>query len=204
MGIESVLAFLSVAVLFIMTPGIDTFYVLNNTLLRGKSAGLQSGLGVNVAMFIQIIVLGLVFSFAIAQFDFVLQVIKIAGAVYLSILGGKLILKSTKAEGDVRNEKVSNAFWGGMLTNFLNPKAALFIVAFFPQFIERESITSPFSYINLGILYTLTGILWFTLLALLGAKLHHFYNKQTKGKAVFQHFAGLLFIFFGFLMLVIT
>lgn len=200
MGIESVLAFLSIAVLFIITPGIDTFYVLNNTLLRGRSAGLQSGLGVNVAMFIQIIVLGLVFSFAIAQFDVVLQVIKIAGAIYLSVLGGKLILKTTRIEET--QEKATNAFWGGMLTNFLNPKAALFIVAFFPQFIEQESLTNPFPYLSLGVLYTLLGILWFTLLAILGGKLHHYYKKETKGKAIFQHFVGLLFIFFGFLMIV--
>lgn len=203
MGLESVLAFLSIAVLFIITPGIDTFYVLNNTLMRGKSAGIQSGLGVNVAMFLQIIVLGLVFSFAIAQFDFLFLFLKIGGAIYLSVLGGKLILKNKEMQKEESKEQSKNAFLGGMLTNLLNPKAALFIVAFFPQFIEQESLTNPFPYISLGLIYTLTGILWFTLLAFLGGKIHAYYSRQTKVKALFQHFAGLLFIFFGFLMLVI-
>lgn len=202
MGIESVLAFLSVSVLFIMTPGIDTFYVLNNTLLRGKSAGLQSGLGVNVAMFIQIIVLGLVFSFAIAQFDFLFLLLKIGGAIYLSVLGGKLILKNGERQKEESKGQSKNAFLGGMLTNLLNPKAALFIVAFFPQFIEQESLTHPYPYISLGLLYTLTGILWFTFIALIGGKFHLYYKKQSRGKAVFQHLAGVVFIFFGFLMLV--
>lgn len=200
MGLESILAFLSVAVLFIMTPGVDTFYVLNNTLMRGRSAGIKSGIGINVAMLIQIVLLGMVFSFAIGQFEFILNIIKIAGAIYLGILGGKMILKTTQAEET--EGKVINAFLGGMLTNLLNPKAALFIVAFFPQFIEKESIASPFPYISLGIIYTLTGVLWFTLLAILGGRLYKLYNKETKGKAIVQHLAGLIFIFLGFLMLV--
>ena len=200
MGLESVFAFLSVAILFIITPGIDTVYVLNKSLVKGKSAGIQSGLGINTAMFLQIIVLGLLISLAVSKISVILFVLKVVGAIYLSVLGGRLILNRDTEEKPEAKE--GNAFWGGMLTNLLNPKAAMFVIAFFPQFINDETLNNPMPYISLGLLYAAVGVLWLSLLAILAWKFNSFFKAGSKAKAIMNYITGLLFIFFAFVILV--
>lgn len=200
---EGVLFFVGVAMVFVMTPGIDTFYVLNISLNKGRDAGVLSGLGVNLAMFIQILVFGALMSLGWNFATFLLPLLKGAGAIYLGILGGRLILNDVDNQKEATKEEVKrNAFWGGLRTNFLNPKAGLFILAFFPQFTHNESYEGYFPFLKLGIIYSLLGTLWFLLLALFGAQINKVIKFSKKGRYVMNYLFGLLFIFMAFVLLV--
>jgi threonine/homoserine/homoserine lactone efflux protein len=165
MGIENFYTFSITALLFIMTPGIDTIFVLNKSIVQGKKAGIYSTLGINSGVLIHTIFAALGLSVIVAQSAIAFTVIKYLGAAYLVYLGiAKLFAQEEiikKADDDLPEVKGSKNFISGFITNTLNPKVALFFLAFFPQFIQADQIDNPLPFILLGITYAGIGTLWF-------------------------------------------
>jgi threonine/homoserine/homoserine lactone efflux protein len=126
--------------------------------------------------------------------------IKLAGGAYLSFLGIKLILEQRRqfyVPVSFRRSTGAAAFRQGVLTNVLNPKVALFFLAFLPQFIDPASSHKIAAFIVLGLTFVTTGTTWCLVLAWCAAGLcEHLRQNETIGLWI-NRTVGSLFVFLG-------
>jgi len=136
---SQVIAFTLVAAVLAVTPGADTLLVLKNCVSLGNRAGWLTTLGILTGTLVHAVISALGISVIVARSDTVFQLIKGLGALYLVWLGVQAI-RSAGPQGNTRITgsvtAVKSAFREGLITNLLNPKVAIFYVAFLPQFLS--------------------------------------------------------------------
>lgn len=163
MGIIHLETFILAVIIFALTPGVDTIYILNRTISQGWKAGIYSSLGILSGVFVHITLATLGLSLILAESALAFSIVKYLGAAYLCYLGiTSLFAKKgmvTKSEAG-KKDSMRRIYISGVVTNVFNPKVALFFLAFFPQFIEPnyKGIVNPF--LSLGIIYILIDLLW--------------------------------------------
>ncbi|WP_117884833.1 LysE family translocator [Aureibaculum luteum] len=201
MGIENFITFIVTALFFIMAPGIDTVFVLNKSIEQGRESGVKATLGVSTGVLTHTFFAALGLSVLLANSSFAFTIIKYVGAVYLIYLGvlklktrGELLPKTEEIN---TKKKTKSAFWSGFLTNTLNPKVALFFLAFFPQFINPAQIQNPIPFIMLGFTYAVIGIVWFLCLTLFASIFSSKIRNNPKVGLWLNRFSGLVFILMG-------
>lgn len=145
----ALLAYLGATVALVLTPGPDTAFVLAQSVGGGRAAGVRAAAGVNVGILVHTLLaaLGLSALFRVAPPAY--TVVKLAGAAYLVYLG----VQTLRGAGglDVEAPIAAGSFRQGLATNVLNPKVALFFLAFLPQFGQGVEL------LPLGGLYALVG-----------------------------------------------
>jgi threonine/homoserine/homoserine lactone efflux protein len=138
------LIFLSAAVLLAISPGPGMLYVLARSLRGGRRVGFASSLGTAAGGMLHVVAAGLGLSVILARSASAFLIVKYLGAAYLIYLGirtlqaGDTALPATDLEKDARSP-----FWQGALTEVLNPKTALFFLAFIPQFVNHSTPLVP-------------------------------------------------------------
>lgn len=134
------LAFLAVAAALSVTPGADTVLVIKNSIRAGRQAGWATTAGILAGIMTHALISALGLSVIIAQSDRLFALVKNLGALYLIWLGAKALWQSMQPVADTHNDSQpmasGTAFREGLLTNVLNPKVAVFYIAFLPQFIS--------------------------------------------------------------------
>lgn len=145
-----------------ITPGPDMLYVMGRATAQGTRAGLVAALGIGAGCFVHIIAGALGFSALIAASATAFMVLKIVGALYLAYVGITLLLwrASPSANQPLASASLKKIFMQGFLTNALNPKVALFFLAFVPQFIGPAVTHKALAFVLLGAIFNLTGTLW--------------------------------------------
>lgn len=202
-GIQHFTTFLVASIIFVMTPGADTMLVLNKAMLRGRTAGWFTTIGVNIGVLIHTTFAAFGLSLFIAQSATLFAVVKYAGAAYLIWLGAKQILPRaqtrptrTNTEGTSRTGYRFHLL-SGVMTNILNPKVILFFIAFFPQFIRPESLHNPIPFILLGVVYAALGIIWFSILSVFASSAAERLMRTDRFRIWMDRFSGAVFILMG-------
>lgn len=203
-GIENFITFLITTLFFAMTPGMDTVFVLNKSIIQGKKSGLYASLGICTGILIHTIFAALGFSVLIAKSPIVFSFIKFAGVVYLVYLGVMAIKNSKDVVSvdtkNINQTKSKNDYWAGLVTNTLNPKVALFFLAFFPQFINPAHIENPNPFLFLGIVYALISIVWLLILTFFASIFSNKITGNLNTSIWFNKVGGLVFIAMGVLI----
>ena len=155
--------FLSAAVLLTLSPGPDLLYILSRTITHGRRIGIASSLGVCSGAFFHVVAAALGISAILATSAMAFTIVKYIGAVYLIYLGYKAF-KSAGSNFQISSPNVSQvSFWSafkqGMLIDVLNPKVAVFFMAFLPQFIRPAEGSITFQLIFLGLIVILVGLI---------------------------------------------
>src|SRR2546430_14214166 len=135
-GIHDFKLFLAAAILLNLTPGPDTAYILGRTIAHGREAGIASAFGISLGSIFHTCAAALGLSAILATSAVAFGAIKLLGGAYLIFLGAKMLLdrrKHLRLPSDFRRRTTAAAFRQGVLTNVLNPEAALFFLAFLPQ-----------------------------------------------------------------------
>lgn len=167
MDISKVLAFASISLLAAMSPGPDFVLVTKNSLGGSLRRGAFTALGIGTALLIHVFYCVLGLGIVIQESDLLFNLIKYAGAAYLLYLG-VLLLKEKSAAQTHSDEKPSfkhGPFVSGFICNLLNPKAALFVLSLFTQFVDPQMGFGP--RMALGGVMALVTALWFLFLAYL-------------------------------------
>jgi threonine/homoserine/homoserine lactone efflux protein len=140
---ESVLApsnlafFIPAVVLLLITPGPVVLYIITRSVNQGHRAGLISVAGLELGNFCHVIAAALGLSAILLSSALLFDVVKYLGAAYLIYLGiRKLRSRTDVHDPAVQDESLRRVFWQGIVVAVLNPKTALFFLAFFPQFID--------------------------------------------------------------------
>ena len=210
MGIDHLLFFIAAGILLNLTPGPDVLYIVTNALRSGARAGVVAALGITAGCFVHIFAAAVGVSALMAASSTAFTLLKWAGAAYLVYVGVRLLLARGPAAGDssamnlVANGARSSGaatlktiFLQGFWTNVLNPKVALFFLAFVPQFIAPGVANKPLAFLLLGLLFNFNG-LWVNMgWALAAAWLARRVGVVQRGMRGLERVAGLMFIGFG-------
>lgn len=202
-------------VLLNLTPGPDVLYIVNQSLRGGVRRGLVAAWGITAGCFVHVAAAALGLGAVLATSTDAFNLIKWMGAAYLLWMGSRLLWRTSQAAGDevavspqamaaLPSEsspeevpRMRAVFFGAFATNALNPKVALFFLAFVPQFIPAQAADPAWSFVLLGCLFNLNSLLVCMAWTLAAAWLSRRAHWLQRGMRHLDRLAGLLFIGFG-------
>jgi RhtB (resistance to homoserine/threonine) family protein len=199
-GIHNFGLFLAAGILLNLTPGPDTVYILGRSIAQGREAGVASALGISLGSIFHTCAAALGLSAILATSAVAFGTIKLIGGAYLIFLGVKMIFdrrRQLSLPSSFRRRTTVAAFRQGILTNVLNPKVALFFLAFLPQFIDPASTTKVPAFIMLGLTFVTTGTIWCLILAWFASVFSERLRRNEKISQLLNRTVGALFIFLG-------
>ena len=210
MGIEHLGLFILAGWLLNLTPGPDVLYIVSQGMKRGARAGVMAALGITAGVFVHIAAAALGVSALIAASSTAFQMLAWLGAAYLVYVGGSMLglgRRPKNATDSVAKDSMNtgvesqngdwNVFVRGFWTNALNPKVALFFLAFLPQFISPSADNKALSFLLLGLLFNLNSLPVNLGYALLAAWTARRLALVQAGMRQLERLAGVLFIAFG-------
>ena len=211
MDAQHLLLFIAAGLLLNLTPGPDVLYIVTHALSSGARAGMWAALGITAGCFVHIFAAALGVSALLAASSTAFNLLKWAGAAYLVYVGVRMVLARAPSVGELgamnsiagsaRNacpKSLKSIFFKGFWTNALNPKVALFFLAFVPQFIAPGIENKPLAFLLLGLLFNFNG-LWVNIgWALAAAWMARRVGAVQRGMHWLERVAGVLFIGFGF------
>jgi len=159
---ETLLIFTAAAVVMNLSPGPSNFYVLSRSINQGVSAGLIAALGLAAGSLVHVAAGALGLAVIFQTVPVIYSALKIIGAAYLIYLGIRMFIDaparvSVSAERG-RHRPLSRIFRESVLVEVLNPKTALFFIAFLPQFIDPAAGAVAPQFLLLGLIVTVTAI----------------------------------------------
>ncbi|ERL55774.1 LysE family translocator [Psychrobacter aquaticus] len=207
-GIENYLGFIVAAILLNLTPGTDSMYIITRSISQGTKAGFYSVLGITSGTLVHTLLASLGLSVLLAKSPMAFMLVKYIGAGYLCYLGLKMIMSkkeplianSLQDQGSSVSSKHSNnwqIYKQGVLTNVLNPKVALFFLAFFPQFVDPNYAYGMLSFLILGLTFASTGLVWCLCLALLASVLSKSLRGNPSFETILNKISGTVFVGMG-------
>lgn len=200
-GIINLETFIVTAIIVVTTPGIDTIMVLTRSISKGKKAGLYSALGVSLGLIFHTCAVTLGLSLLIAKSAIAFGIIKYLGAAYLIYIGLKSLLsKNGQSEikaTDIKITGMRKMFLSAFLSDVLNPKIAIFFLAFLPQFIKTTEIDNPVPYLLLGLIMFIITFVWCAFLAIMGSRVATLFNKHKNAESWLNKTSGMVFIILG-------
>ncbi|MEV4264779.1 LysE family translocator [Kribbella sp. NPDC049584] len=137
MGIGQVLGFAGATVVLVGMPGPNNLYISLRSLTQGRRAGVVSALAVETGTLVYIVVTALGLAALVQASPTLFAAITVTGALYLAFLGIKTLRAATAELDGIAPAPLGRVFRDGVVVNLLNPKAALFFLAFLPQFTTR-------------------------------------------------------------------
>ena len=212
---QQVLMFMLAGVLLNVTPGPDVLYIVNQSLRGGVQRGLVAAWGITAGCFVHVAAAALGLGAVLATSADAFNLIKWIGAAYLLWMGGRLLWRTCQAAGhEVAAQPVAVAgqasdspfqeasglwtvFFGAFATNALNPKVALFFLAFVPQFIPAQATDPAWSFVLLGCLFNLNSWLVCMGWAVAASWLARKGQWLQRGMRHLDRLTGVLFVGFG-------
>lgn len=163
MSFDNYSMFVIASIILCIVPGPDMIFLLGRTLAQGKKAGIMAAVGINVGAYVHLIAATLGISAILATSALAFTIVKWVGAIYLIYIGYKIL---TSKEGKItingekgKSQKYSQIFWQGFLSDVLNPKVAIFYLAFLPQFVKPTSDHKSLQIIFLGVTLNVIAII---------------------------------------------
>ena len=205
MPTDQLLLFIGAGILLNLTPGPDVLYIVSHALRSGARAGVAAALGITAGCFVHIFAAAVGVSALMAASATAFTVLKRVGAAYLVYVGIRMLTsRSQNATFSIATPlenksavALKNVFFRGFWTNALNPKVALFFLAFVPQFIGPGVEHKALAFLLLGLLFNFNG-LWVNIgWALAAAWLASRATVVRQSMGWLDRIAGTLFIAFG-------
>ena len=215
---QNLVLFIAAGLLLNLTPGPDVLYIVTNALRSGARAGVVAGLGITAGCFVHVFAAAVGVSALLAASATAFTVLKWVGAAYLVWVGVRLLLARAPAtsvgwgEREAEPERWGSpvgsppaygqpatllaVFRGGFLTNVLNPKVAIFFLAFVPQFIAPDTEHKALAFVLLGTLFNVNSIAVNSGWALVAAWMAR-HGAVQRGMHWLDRVAGAMFVAFG-------
>ncbi|MGI9553083.1 MAG: LysE family translocator [Aurantibacter sp.] len=166
-----------------ISPGPDNIYVLTQSIVNGKKYGLATVAGLISGCLVHTTLLAFGVSAIIKQSDVLFLIIKLFGALYLFYLAFQVFKSEVDLElkdGSIPKKSLWQLFKQGFIMNVLNPKVAIFFLAFFPGFLFSDSINTVVQFYTLGLLFMLVSFIIFSLIAIMAGYISDYITKNSK------------------------
>jgi threonine/homoserine/homoserine lactone efflux protein len=195
-------AFVVSSFVFAAIPGIDTIFLLNKSMTCGRMGAACAAFGIMCGVLVHTLAAAFGLSAVFAASAAAFAVVKWMGVAYLCYLGIKALLTRRRdLSGLIGRGLGEQSHWTsfrqGLVSNVLNPKMALFVLAFFPQFIEPAAAHSPVPFLILGATDFAVGMLWYMPLALCASYVGaHLMGGEKRG-TLMSRISGLVYLALG-------
>ena len=205
-GITDIVTFIIGTILIILLPGPNSLYVMSIATRYGIKIGYIGALGVFTGDCILILCTVLGAATLLHNFPWLFIALKVVGALYLSYLGLRLLIAAYHTwanhtqriqQDETENPQKFHPFRTALTVSLLNPKAILFYLSFFVQFVEPNYPYPALSFTILSIILQILSMAYLTLLIFSGVKVANFFNQRYKLSAIAVATVGLLFCGFG-------
>jgi threonine/homoserine/homoserine lactone efflux protein len=202
LGIHEFWLFILSGLLLNITPGPDTAYILGRSIQLGWRGGAAAAIGICTGCLVHVFAAAIGLSALLMASSTAFAVLKLAGAAYLLFTGIQMLLSRPKPLAEVATQggetSLSKVFWQGALTNVLNPKVALFFLAFLPQFVAAESPHKPLAFLLLGAIFIFNSTLWCLGIAAFAARAASRIRRSEGVMVWINRLIGGMFVYLGF------
>jgi threonine/homoserine/homoserine lactone efflux protein len=192
-GTHDLLLFVLSALLLNITPGPDTLYIVGRSSTQGFEAGAVAALGIGAGIMVHVSAAALGLSAILAASAEAFAVVKLVGAAYLVYVGVSLLRFRAATADNPQRAALRTVFVQGFWTNVLNPKVALFFLAFLPQFVDADAPSKAAAFLFLGCLFNFNGTLWNLFVAWSAARV----GRSLGNSIWFNRTVGALFVYLG-------
>jgi threonine/homoserine/homoserine lactone efflux protein len=201
LGIHELWLFVISGVLLNITPGPDTAYIVGRSAQMGWRGGAAAALGISTGCFVHVFGAAIGLSALLMASSAAFTLIKWAGAAYLCFIGVTMMLSRQRppAEDVIGRAAISlrQVFWQGAATNVLNPKVALFFLAFLPQFVDADAPHKAVAFLVLGMIFITSGTLWCLAVAAFAARAAVRIRQSGRALLWTNRALGGLFVYLG-------
>lgn len=199
--------FLVATIALNLSPGPDMLYVISRSLGQGRQAGIISALGIGAGTLVHTSITAIGLSAILLSFPVAFELIKFAGAAYLAFLGVRMLLSSRAGAKNTSPEPTGHKHLGsvfrqGVITNVLNPKVALFFLAFLPQFVDYSKGSVALQIILLGLIFDASGTSWNILISVVAGHASDLLKGRSGFSLVQRVLPGTILLALGVLVLV--
>jgi len=190
--------FCAAALALIVVPGPAVTYIVTQSIDKGRSAGLVSALGVACGGLVHVAAAVAGLSALIASSASAFTVVKLAGAAYLVAIGlWRLAGRGEDGDEQVETVPVQRLFWQGAIVNVLNPKTALFFLAFLPQFVDPHRGAIAVQVAVLGTVFVALAVVSDSTYAVVSAALADRVRGSSRARQVRRYVSGSIFVALG-------
>jgi threonine/homoserine/homoserine lactone efflux protein len=200
-GTQHLALFIASGLLLNVTPGQDTLYIVGRTVSQGRRAGVLSVLGISSGTVVHTIAATFGLAAILAASASAYVVIKLVGAVYLAYLGIRMMLSAPATAGAETATFGRDSDWSiyraGLLTNVLNPKVALFFMAFLPQFVSPTAEARVPAFLFLGAVFIFNGTLWCLCLVWAASAINARLRGRPSSGLILKRAVGAMFVGLG-------
>ncbi|MET8861698.1 LysE family translocator [Nonomuraea sp. NPDC004580] len=188
--------FVTASLALVLIPGPNHLYITARGLSQGRAAGLASAFGVEAGTLVHIAAAALGLSYVIAQSATLFAVIKWAGVAYLVYLGIRAFTAKDQQAGPPEPQPLGKVFLEGVLVNVLNPKVALFFLAFLPHFVDPDAGSPALQVVVFGLTLLLLGLISDILYAVTAGALS---RRLTRAAKTLKYVSGTVYLGLGVL-----
>lgn len=203
--IAELVPFITASILLTLSPGPDIIYVLVQGMTNGRKHGIVTALGLVSGIIIHTSLVAFGVSAVIKQSETLFFLIKLFGAAYLFYLAWQVFRSepkiSIRGEMSENKKELASLFKKGFLMNVLNPKVAIFFLAFFPGFLWEPDGNTVMQFYILGFLFMLQAFLIFSAVAILAGKISVYLNTHPSSGFVFKWVQVMVFVGIGVFIL---
>jgi threonine/homoserine/homoserine lactone efflux protein len=204
LGIHDLPLFIVSGLILNITPGPDTAYIVGRSAQLGWRGGAAAAIGISCGCLVHVFACAAGLSALLAASSAAFTAVKWLGAAYLCFIGIKMLLSRARVPmsdedrpSDGGAAPLRRVFWQGALTNVLNPKVALFFLAFLPQFVTADSTHKALAFLLLGAIFIFNGTLWCLGVAAFAAKTAHRVRQSGRAMAWINRALGTMFLYLG-------
>jgi threonine/homoserine/homoserine lactone efflux protein len=195
---QVLLAYLAAVLMVIVAPGPDNILAMSRGLSQGRGAAALSSLGAGLGIMFHTLAATLGLTLVLQSSPTAFWLVKMAGAAYLLWLGCKALRsRSLISLSPAAHQSLPRVFITGLLSNALNPKPGLFVVAFIPQFVSASRGPVHVQMLVLGAIFAILTTIIFTLLGCFAARLSGWLARRPRALVAANVGAGLTFVAAG-------
>jgi len=191
--------FIGVSWALILAPGPDMLYVISRGITQGRKAGMLSAIGVICGILVHTTAAALGLTLILQTSAIAFLLVKYLGAVYLIYLG----IKAWRDKGtldlqtSITSSSLRKIFWQGVFSNVLNPKIAIFFLAFLPQFVDKGGSQVTFQMVILGLTFACFGLCFLLIVGYSSGTIGSWLTRRPQYTQFLQRFAAGILIALG-------
>ena len=202
--IEIIISFAVATSILSISPGPDNLFVLTQSIINGTKYGLATVFGLMSGCVVHTTLVAFGVSTIIKENESLFFVIKLIGASYLIFLAYKVYKSNSKivlSNATIKKESIFHLFKKGFIMNVLNPKVALFFLAFFPQFLYSETISAIIQFYTLGGVFILVSFIIFSIIAVLAGSISNYLKEHSIVGVYLKWGQIIVFVFIAIMIL---
>jgi threonine/homoserine/homoserine lactone efflux protein len=184
------------SLVLVVVPGPAVVYILTRSISQGRAAGLASAAGVNLGSAVHVLAAVAGLSVVLASSAVAFSIVKWAGVAYLAWIGIRTLRSGDAAFTDPTIQPVTlrRIFVQGIVVNLLNPKVAMFFLAFLPQFVDPASPRPWLQSLILGMTLVLIGLVSDSVYALIGGSIGSLFRRRPGAGRLTRQLSGVTYL----------